>query len=640
MPDVQNILQLLNSSEPDEIREGAFLAGENKCKEAIPHLTRHLLSTNVGVLDAVDQSLRAIGGAEVVRAVLPLLGSNNAPCRNLAMDILRFLVAGHPEAVQAHLSDDDADIRIFIADILGSAKSSLVVSDLCDALLHDPEVNVRYQAAVSLGNIGSTSSIDCLKRSLGDEEWVQFASIEALAKMKAGSAISALVSALGTSTDLVASTIVDDLGEMGDVKAVPLLLKHLDSSPTPLANKIVKAVVNILGEKSLNLLGVKECNRLKGYMLVALEDEDIEIQDAAIKGFSILGGEEASARILKLGSTLHPDKDSDRLVSISSALAKIGFTPVLENGAYSSHEATQDLALAALVRMDGEEAMNLLKDVFWAGSLKVQRNIIGVLGEKAQPEDQKFFLDILDKITDGNVVRGCLNFLGKKGNPEQVQEKVFSFLTHSYNDVKEAALLACIQLNTPFIQESFKAALQSEDTFQRMMAVYALGQLDPVKYVPELHQRLEDSSFEVRREAVKALGIACEKDNQCYGLLQDKMADEHREVRLAVIESLGSCEAVSNEESYILGLDDPDAWVRARCIEKLGDIRSVLALPRLVGILDDPNNMIVIKTAEALGKIGGETAFRALMELLSHQDADVQLIASESIEHMRQSTGA
>ena len=639
MQDSQAMIRLLESSNPDDIREGAFLAGEYRDKKAISYLTPHLLSPNVGVLDAVDNALRHIGGVEVVEAVLPLLRSDNAPCRNLAMDILRFLAPTSPEAIQAHLQDSDADIRIFIADILGSTKSALVVSDLCNALLHDPEVNVRYQAAVSLGSISSASAVDCLKRSLGDEEWVQFASIEALAKMKASSAISALVAALGSSSDLVASTIVDALGEMGDIKAVPLLLRHLNNAPTPLANKIVRAVVSILGEKSLGLLGAKECKRLREYMLVALEDEDVEVQDAAIKGFSILGGQEASAKILRIGAALNPDRDSDRLVAISRALAQIGFSPVLENGAYAKDERTQDLALAALVRMSDPAALSLLKNIFNEGSVKVQRNIIYALGDKATNVDQDFFMAILAKTADGNVIRGCLEFLGKKGTPEHVQETLLSFLKHPYNDVKESALLACITMNTEYIHNALKDLLKHTDIIQRVMAVYALGQLDVNKYVEDFVLLLDDPAYEVRREVVKALGKACEHNNQCYGILHLKLDDEHREVRLAAIEALGECAAISIEESFILGLDDIDPWVRVRCVEKLGNAKSLEAVPKLVSMLQDENNIVVIKAAEALGKIGGESAFRALMELLNHQEPDVQMAASEAIDNIRNSAG-
>ena len=639
MQDADSILSLLASGAPEDIREGAQRAGDEKLTEAIPVLVEHLKSTNVGVQDAVDNALRQIGGGKVVHAVLPLLRSDNAPSRNLAMDILRALVAESPEPVQLALQDDDPDVRIFAADILGSAGTSLVVADLCEALLHDPEVNVRYQAAVSLGVLGIPSSVTCLTRALNDEEWVQFSVIEALTKMRATSSINALLQVMDSSSDLVASTVVDALGEMGDMKAVPLLLRRLDSAPTPLANKIVKAIISILGERNLSLLGTKDCTRLRGYMVTALEDEDTAIQDAAIRGFAILGGKEAAAGILQLASNLNPDAETDRLLAMAKALAHMGMTPALEQAVNSPQEHVQQLALAALVRMESVDTVPLLKDVFMKGSREVQRNTIYTLAQKAGPDEQDFFLQILAQHQDGNVIRGCLSFLGEKGDAEKVQEMVFSFFGHPYSDVKEAALNAAIALDTPRIREFCRGLLVHQDPVQRMMGVYALGMLNPAEYSDELLAALEDVSPDVRKVAVKAVGATCSLSNEHFALLQQKMSDENREVRLAAIEALAECPHISLEACLLQGLDDSDPWVRVRCIEKLGEQRELHTVPRLVFLLHDPDNLVVIKTIDALGRIGGETAFRALMELLNHPDKDLQVAAEEAIEAIRSQAG-
>ncbi len=58
----------------------------------------------------------------------------------------------------------------------------MAVEPLCDALLKDPEVNVRYQAAVSLGDLANPAAARCLNKAMQDDEWVQYAVIEALAK--------------------------------------------------------------------------------------------------------------------------------------------------------------------------------------------------------------------------------------------------------------------------------------------------------------------------------------------------------------------------------------------------------------------------------------------------------------------------
>ena len=134
-------------------------------------------------------------------AVAPLLRSEDAPVRNSAMDILREIGSDDIKILAALLHDDDPDIRIFAAEILGTSNSPVAVSILCEALEHDPEVNVRYQVCISLGSLGSADAAPALSGALRDEEWVQFAAVEALAKIRAESCVDILISALQDCSD-------------------------------------------------------------------------------------------------------------------------------------------------------------------------------------------------------------------------------------------------------------------------------------------------------------------------------------------------------------------------------------------------------------------------------------------------------
>jgi HEAT repeat protein len=248
------------------------------------------------------------------------------------MDLLREVGAQDFPSLVALVHDEDTDVRIFAVDILGSTDSFMAVEPLCDALLKDPEVNVRYQAAVSLGELANPDAAKCLNLAMKDDEWVQYAVIEALAKIKHASSVEALVKALDHSSDLVASMIIDALSEVGNIKAVTMLLRHLDKSATALRNKIVKAIVNILGGKSLKLLSSSEKEKLRQYMLIALKDEDEEVQDAAILGLGFVGGVKASAQVLQLSEKLDPDRDRERLSAIVDNLANIGLNQSLIDG--------------------------------------------------------------------------------------------------------------------------------------------------------------------------------------------------------------------------------------------------------------------------------------------------------------------
>ena len=639
MSEQAHILDLLAQEDPERIREGAQLAGGNRLADAIPGLVRHITSSNIGVQEAVDRALRKIGGPEVVHAVIPLLRSDDAPARNLAMDLLRYLGSTALPALYELLRDDDPDVRIFAADILGSTGSAVAVPHLCHSLLNDPEVNVRYQAAVSLGQLCFPESAACLNSALEDEEWVQFSAIEALTKVRDAASIGALIKALGKASELVASTIVDALGEMGDIKVVPLLLKRLGSSPTPLGNKIVRAVLNIMGERSLSLLGAKECERLRGYLPSALEDEDPEIQDAAVKGFAALGGPGAATHVLHYVSGLDMEKDAPRIMAAIEALAAIGHSAELDAAIKHGDDFITQIAMEVLLQVDEAAAVPLLISVFWDKSRDLQRVIILELANRASSEYQGFFLDILDRHQDGNVLRGALLFLGRRGDPGTVLEKLQSFLEHPYSDVKESALEACIALHTPEVEQYFKALLASEDPVQRMIGTYGLGFFDIGGAVAELTAALGDESPDVRKVAIEAFGRACPVKDEYLKLVESKLNDENREVRMAVFDTLGLCSNERFVKCLIIGLSDADPWVRVRCAERLGENKTLDAVEPLVNMLHDENTLVVIKSAAALGMIGGETAFRALLSLLEHPDRDVREAAEEAVTAIHRQAG-
>lgn len=634
------ILAQLRSDDPAQIREAAFAAGQMGLEEAIALLAEHIQSGNLGVQEAADRALRQIGGDVVVQAVVPLLRSDDAPIRNIAMDILRDVGAHDLQTLIELLHDNDPDIRIFMADILGTSDNRSAIGPLCEALLRDPEVNVRYQAAVSLGELGFPEAADCLNKAMKDEEWVQFSVIEALAKIGADSSVNALARALDSSSDLVASMIVEAMGEMGNIKAVSILMKRLDSSPGPLRNKIVKAVVRLLGGKSLNLLADKEREKFRVYLLAALEDEEVDVQDAAVAGLGVVGDEKASAALLELASGLDADRDHERLLAVVESIGAIGFNNAVEHVVRTGEEYPVRIAVEAISRMQDDRANSLLMDVFWEKSRDEQRAIMHVLSEHADAAALPFFLNVLDRHNDGNVLKAVLYYLGMRARASEHGDKLFAMLEHPYDDVKEAALEACIALNDPTMVARFRDYFHSPDPLQRMMAVYALGKLGVDDNIEELTAALEDEVPDIRKIAIESLF----ESNTCtsfdkLGLVVPRLHDENREVRLALVELIGSCTSEDVVPYLVQALNDEDDWVVVRAIEALGRRGERSGAEHLIRLLDSESTLVRLKAVENLGEIGGKMAFRALLAQMDSDDPEVQMAAQSAAERIRQNEG-
>lgn len=643
MADCTEYLTLLKSDDKEVVREGAFRAGENNCVEAVELLAELLQANHLGIQEAADSSLRKIGGKETVRAVLPLLRSDDAPVRNLSMDILREVGSQDMPSLIELVHDDDADIRIFVTDILGSTDNVLAVESLCEALLKDPEVNVRYQAAVSLGELGKPEAAPCLNKAMQDEEWVQYSVIEALTKIGHASSVDALVKALDGASDLVASMIIDSLGEMGNVKAVTMLLKRIEESPTALRNKIVKAVVRILGGKSLTLLSSDERERFREYLLVALEDEDADIQDAAIQGLAYVGGEQASSGILQIASGLDQDRDQERLTTILGYLAEIGMTMALKDGLMSDDQSLAQVAVQAMSQIAPEncvhehEVCEVLMGAFWEVGLPIQRQIVSVAASRGNEGAKDFFIRILDEHTDGTVLKSAVYLLGEKLQLAEVADKIFALLDHQYDDVKEAALDACIAINGPEVVARFVDMFSSEEPIHRLMAVYALGKMGVEDNLEILKQALEDEIPDIRKVAVESLGEGCVVHDDWRSMVLDRLSDESKDVRLTVIEVMGHCFVDEYVPHLISALDDADDWVKIRAIDALGEHQAQDALPKLTGMLESPNRFVVMKIIEALGNIGGTAAFRSLLDITNSDEYELVSAAEEAIAKIQES---
>lgn len=639
MADCHSIVEQLTSGQVDLVREAAFDAGETRCEKAVPVLAGLLRSNNIGIQEAAETALRKIGGPDTVRSVLPLLRSEEAPVRNVAMDILRAVGDQDFKSLVEILHDDDADIRIFAADILGSTRNVLAVSPLCDSLLKDPEVNVRYQAAVSLGDLAFHEGARCLNKALDDDEWVQFAVIEALAKIKDDTSVGALVKALGRTSDLVASMIIDALGEMGNIKAVNMLLRRLDESPTALRNKIVKAVVKILGGKSLTLLTEKERERFRQYLLVALKDEDTEIQDAAISGLGYVGGEEAAAEILDLAGRMNPDLDRERIMHATDMLVNIGPTRSLVDGVTQGEGHKASVAVEVVARLKNLELNQTLMRVFWDKDRDIQREIVNALNRAAGPEAADFFMDVLDHHSDGTVLKSAITFLGIGIKARQAGQRLFALLDHPYADVKEAALEACLALFDERMRERFEGFINSAEPMRRLMAVYALGRSGDVSALPRLTEALKDEVPDVRKVALEGLAELHGRDAAMAPVLAEALRDEEPAVRLSVVEMLGKLDADEAVPLLMKALDDPDDWVRIRAMEALAERKETQAIPKIVPMLQAENTLLVIKTIESLGEIGGRAAFRALLDLAGHDDPQIQSAAEEAVVKLQDQEG-
>ncbi len=629
------ILEALRSRDSDEVRSAAFEAGDKLMVEAVPMLSDHIKSRNVGVQEAAEYALRKIRGSKVVERMLPYLHSEDSSLRNIAMDILREIGCDDVPALSPLLRHQDPDIRIFMSDILGHTKSRAAVGPLCEALLKDPEVNVRYQAAMSLGTLAFAEAVEPLHQAMKDEEWVQFSVVEALTKIGADSTINTFVQSLNASSPLVASIIIDALGELKNIKAVPLLLKFVETAPEILRHKTVKTIVQILGPDSLCLIAQSEQAKLKKHLEEALTDEDEDVQLIALSGLSVMGDDTSSAAIMQVLKANARKTESDLYQAAASALATIGYNETFASFISLDDPVVLHLATVATLHMECNKCLKKIKEIFFSMDRDTQRLAARYISIHAVQEDAPFVMEILDRCQDEDVLKSAINCLGKTLQYAPAQDVIFAFLSHSYTDMKETALEACIELHTADLQERFVAWLDEGDEEQRMMAVYALGAFGVQENYPYILRALEDENFLIRQLAVEAFGQQSAVLQEHLEILCTKLRDPSSEVRTSVIDVLGSSQNAAALPYLINALDDENDWVCIRAIEAL----SALHTENLVSILLEKRKktspMVTLKIIEVFAELGGEAAFKDLLELVQSDIVEIQQAATEAIAKVK-----
>jgi HEAT repeat protein len=139
---------------------------------------RLVVETDSSVRSALFSSLSRVGGDDVVRAVLPLLRSEDPELRNGVIEVL----SGMPDAVAPHidalLCDGDSDVRIFTVNLLGDLNHVRVVSWLERVLMQDAAVNVVGAALEVLAEVGTAGSLPALRavvQRFPDDAFIGFA---------------------------------------------------------------------------------------------------------------------------------------------------------------------------------------------------------------------------------------------------------------------------------------------------------------------------------------------------------------------------------------------------------------------------------------------------------------------------------
>jgi HEAT repeat protein len=255
------------------VRESAALAaGASEHHDAIPALERALDDRSPAVAAMAAWALGEIEDHASVPTLLKFVRSGDSRVRLSAIWALGQLEDARAVTdIIATLRDPNATIRAMSADVLGDFEKADAVAPLERALGTDTDVNVRAEAAASLGQISSPSSGPALGKALSDPDiTVRRAAAEALGDLdELRTAPSGLVGALSSSDPELRYRAAKSLSSIADPATTSALVGVLSSTDAELRKDAVEALGKIGSRVAVEAI------------TKALNDRDPEVRKAA-----------------------------------------------------------------------------------------------------------------------------------------------------------------------------------------------------------------------------------------------------------------------------------------------------------------------------------------------------------------------
>ena len=390
------------------------------------------------------------------------------------------------------LKEPSPEIRKHAAYALGRFCDRRATPPLIKAL-KDEDKDVREEAAQALAWLGDPRAVEPLINLLKKEKDadVREMVVEALGEIGDERAFDALISALNDPSESVRNAAVGALCSLGDPRAVPHLLQHIQKNRIDTDN--VASTLLFLGEPGFQAL-------------LALAD-DPQIKDKDAIAFAL--GTTCDQRAVKPLLRLLKDEEPCVRIDAAQALWLLHATDAIPHLV----EALQDEDLRVrikvaetLCRLGDERGVKaLLKMLREERDIEHRWSVMWALSEAWGDEVVDALIKAL-KDKDPYVRRRAARALGEIGD-KRATDALIAALGDPAFEVRSSAIEALAFLKPKQGLEIFATALQDKSDWVRFHAVMALADLQDRRALKPLIRALfEDEEKSVRVQAAYALG--------------------------------------------------------------------------------------------------------------------------------------
>jgi len=532
---------------------------------------------------------------------------DNADLRNGAMEVL--VTCGRlsvPHLIKL-LKDEDSEVRNFAAVMLGDIGNREAVGALVHAL-GDRDVNVCHGAAEALGKIGDRAALLPLLELLKGDFWLQYAAITAISAMRDFRAVPHLLNLLDN--ELLAGTVMQALGEIGDPRALFPLCNILPYLEDTLAGQAARAIVAISRQSN-------EALKYKNSLTEFSQPGQLR-QLVTAKGIGKLHAlldkradrETVEAAVTLLGWV----GDSSALDAFYPLLDNPDYMPIVESAILSLGAPAAAGLLAALEHPNDNVLLVALRSLRWLGERGADR----LLARYITSPNEAIQIEVLE------TVKNC--------PAEEMLPGLYELLLQGSDAISSLAAeaLGCFPLSR--LRQFLVAITASAETSKRKLAARLLGCLETGGVMDIFTILAADTEPEVRCEALKAAGQ--QKMTDALPILGQALSDPEVNVREAAVIALAEFGTAHFTAELLLLLHEDDEQLDYAVIRALGMMGAAEAGSTLLAYLLDgkvPRNL-EYSIMETLGRINCTAASAMISSrYLQHPDPDLRRVAVETL---------
>ena len=528
---------------------------------------------------------------------------------NVLSSLLDLLATAEIDIVEpliACLQDPDVDLRTQAALILGERRDRRAVPALIRAL-DDPDDNVQFHAIEALGSLAAAEAAPVLVEIASRGEFfLGFPSIEALSRIGDPSVAPRLVPLLNDG--LLRAAVAEALGELGDELVVGPLVRLLNEPDAP---------TDVVADALAALYERYEERYRAGEHVASLVRHDIR-----------------AAGTQNLLDAVHR-LSADRLRGIARVMGWLS-GPAVERALTRllGQRLVRAQVVEALVRY-GAGVVDLLTEQLAAEDLETRQAAVVALGRIG---DRKATGALLQVLHDPELVLPVAAALARLGDGEAF-EPLLGLLGHVDGAVRQAAIAALNSIGHPAMPSRVATLIADPNPTVRESAVKIAGYFGYRECVNGVLERCTDGSEAVRRAVIEQLPFF--EHGGVVPALAHALEFDSPAVRAAAAVAFARVDAADALEPLLRALDDEDPWVRYFAVRSIGAFANPAVSAAVRNLVErDPAGQVRIAAIDVLGRINATDAVAMLQPLTASGDADIARAAVRALGHTRGETAA